>query len=251
MEAIWARYMVLLLSKRQRRQARQAFEDLIVPSAYTGMVEKMLTLKGMKGTPLGVGDLPAFDAAWYASLLSEMPDGRRITREILRARRAIDTDTILAPKSSSPLQLSKVKSISDFSAQVRDPLRRMVSGAPVAVDLAMDDATLIEDFKSWLANARKREPGHAKPIQDGQFKEWARYQVLAAFDLTLWSKVTGHRYTDETIADALWPGSRVDNVERLRKVTRPKLQQIWGESVGALRLWPQLARHRWILHGEA
>lgn len=48
------------------------------------------------------------------------------------------------------------------------------------------------------------------------------------------------KYTDSLIANAVWPDAEVDNSERLRKVTRPKIKEIFEGWSFVTRFWRQL-----------
>jgi hypothetical protein len=69
---------------------------------------------------------------------------------------------------------------------------------------------------------------------------------LAAFDFDLWAQLNNCEFTDSLIAQSLWPDSSVksevgsfDPIERLRKTTRPKVQEIISYST-VNRFWKQL-----------
>jgi hypothetical protein len=64
--------------------------------------------------------------------------------------------------------------------------------------------------------------------------------VLPAFDLDLWGRLRDVRFSDNLVANAIWPAAECDNVERLRKVTRRKIGEVLGAWAPLGRLWRQL-----------
>lgn len=117
---------------------------------------------------------------------------------------------------------------------------------PVMVNLALDDATLKEDFELWLSVMRDRITEEAGPIRlhkiDHDFLEKCHaMRVLAAFDLLTWRELTNATYTDAAIASWLWPdtgplsdGLFVERGERFRKVTKPLVKDFMT--------WPTVER---------
>ncbi len=101
-----------------------------------------------------------------------------------------------------------------------------LEGRPISVDTELDDKTLVESFKGWLANVRKEESEKVKrPYSESDFEKWNRYKLLQVFDIDAWSKITGVRITDNALASVLWPDNDMDAedispLDRLRKVTR-------------------------------
>jgi hypothetical protein len=103
---------------------------------------------------------------------------------------------------------------------------------PIAVDISLDDETLVECFQIWLTTIRKSLGKETpKPIWDKDFARWKKYGVLSAFDLLLWEKIKNYRYTDAYLGHALWleqnPDSDfVDTSERYRKTTKPLMKRV-------------------------
>ena len=117
----------------------------------------------------------------------------------------------------------------------------LVSAPPMIIDFEFDDETLILAFKVWLAGARGAlEKEFKYPIGEKNFDVWNKYNVLAAFDLTFWSDLKQIKFTDVFIANTLWPNEEIDIVERYRKVTKPKMNEIFQNWVFMRRYWKQL-----------
>ena len=91
------------------------------------------------------------------------------------------------------------------------------------IDCFCDDKTLINEFKEWLLTNRKKKTG---AVTQRELASWKEYGILNLFDLTLWVSANGAKYTDSTMANAIWPSEvGVGIVDRLRRVTRKKMQK--------------------------
>ncbi|PCR93252.1 hypothetical protein CP336_27440 [Pseudomonas fluorescens] len=107
-------------------------------------------------------------------------------------------------------------------------------GVPITVNLNSDDETLKQAFSSWLADVRSdTRERFKKPISDDDFQKWHKYKILAAFDLYQWAELIGVRFTNNQIANALFPPAStsiedrdVDMAERIRKVVKPTMEQV-------------------------
>ncbi len=106
-------------------------------------------------------------------------------------------------------------------------------GVPITIDLDNDDETLKEAFGIWLAGVRTEMNNRfKKPISEEEFEKWHKYQVLAAFDLYQWAEIKAIRFTNNQVANAIFPPETVsmedrdlDMGERIRKVVKPLLEQ--------------------------
>lgn len=107
-------------------------------------------------------------------------------------------------------------------------------GVPITVNLDSDDETLKHAFSLWLAGARSEmQERFKKPIGEEDFQKWHKYRILAAFDLYQWADIVGVRFTNNQIANALFPPASVsiedrdvDMAERIRKVVKPLIDQV-------------------------
>ena len=122
-------------------------------------------------------------------------------------------------------------------------------GVPITVDLDSDDETLKLAFSVWLAGIRSdMNEGFKKPISEDDFQKWHKYRILAAFDLYQWAEIKGVRFTNNQIANALFPPSSiafedrdVDMGERIRKVVKPLMEQsITSETVRLIKATTRL-----------
>ena len=57
--------------------------------------------------------------------------------------------------------------------------------------------------------------------------------------LYFWSRIHDIKFSDALIANAIWPHAEFDNTERLRKVTRPKADEVFSWK-SIQRFWRQL-----------
>lgn len=92
---------------------------------------------------------------------------------------------------------------------------------PLMVDASLDDDLLRAAFEDWLSerwlpgecDPDKQEPSARKlrPV-NAVLENWNRKGVLIAHDLTLWGQITGHRYSDKTIGNLIWPNLHVKKI---------------------------------------
>lgn len=111
---------------------------------------------------------------------------------------------------------------------------------PVSIDLDQDDETLKLSFEVWLADVRSELGPALKPFKERDFIEWNEFGLLPTFDLQFWATINNAKFTDNLIANAIWPDSEVDTTERIRKVTRLKISQVFDSWSLIGRLWRQL-----------
>ncbi|MQA57658.1 DUF6387 family protein [Pseudomonas piscis] len=125
-------------------------------------------------------------------------------------------------------------------------------GVPITVDLNSDDETLKLAFSVWLAGVRSdMNERFKKPISEDDFQKWHKYRILAAFDLYQLADITGTRFTNSQMANALFPPASVsiedrdvDMGERIRKVTKPLMDQtITFETVRLIRATTRLEKY--------
>lgn len=125
-------------------------------------------------------------------------------------------------------------------------------GVPITIDLNSDDETLKLAFSVWLAGVRSdMNERFKKPISEDDFQKWHKYRILAAFDLYQLADIIGVRFTNSQIANALFPPASVpvedrdvDMGERVRKVTKPLMDQIINmETVRLIRATTRLEKY--------
>ncbi|UVM55176.1 DUF6387 family protein [Pseudomonas sp. B21-012] len=125
-------------------------------------------------------------------------------------------------------------------------------GVPITVDLDNDDETLKLAFSVWLAGVRSEmSERFKKPIGDEDFQKWQKYKILAAFDLCQWAEIKGFRYTNNQLANALFPPESieledrdVDMAERVRKSVKPLVSQcVTQETVRLLSATARLEKY--------
>lgn len=125
-------------------------------------------------------------------------------------------------------------------------------GAPITVNLSNDDETIRQAFNVWLADVRNgMSERFEKPVSDEDFQKWQKYRVMAAFDLCQWAEIKGFRYTNNQLANALFPPESieyeerdVDMSERVRKLVRPLMSQCFThETVRLLEAAARLEMH--------
>lgn len=163
-------------------------------------------------------------------------------------------------KDAPPELLEEVVSIYENGSSLKKEALEKVGwlapefchGVPITVDLDSDDETLKLAFSVWLAGVRcDMNERFKKPISDDDFHKWHRYRILAAFDLYQWAEIKGIRFTNNQIANALFPPGAtsfedrdVDMGERIRKVVKPLMEQsITAETVRLIGATTRLERY--------
>jgi hypothetical protein len=222
--------------------ARDTFERLIVrqPARKSGR-SRFIDRSRKPGELLGVRELPAFDAAYIATMFAHSKSGAALLAEVTHIRKTRDSRSLWI-EPSPRVKNSRRESFADMVNHGTEPYRMpdVLSGIPVAVDIDQDDESLMSAFKFWLANARSILGPARRPIGAQDFSSWRDYGVLPVFDLRLWGELHHVRYSETLIADTLWPDAEFDSAERLRKVTRPKIKELFDDWALVGRFWRQL-----------
>lgn len=102
---------------------------------------------------------------------------------------------------------------------------------PLMIDINMDDETLKFFFDLWLKIVRNASGQSKRPFKDEDFAAWKKYGLLPAFDLSMWSVLTGQNYTDVFIAQTIWPDTNAsldgaDRTESYRKTTKKYMRNV-------------------------
>ena len=125
-------------------------------------------------------------------------------------------------------------------------LMNVDNGLPITVDLHFEDETIIEHFRSWLNEERRRTGERARrPFRQDDFDDWEHYKIRELFDLETWARLKGVRIPDNVLANALWPTPPQDisPLDVLRTTTRKKVGQVFSE-IAADRFYRQLYLER-------
>ncbi|RCX31037.1 DUF6387 family protein [Thioalbus denitrificans] len=219
--------------------AKELFDSLVVNENYTkGALASSL---GDISDLWGVKEPSGFDALYLAAVISSSPQGSNLFSELNTFRQS-QTPGKLFTELPETLKAQKRKSFGELIDWKSEPINpsEVISGFPLVVDLEQDDETLKIAFEVWLAGARA-ESGEAKnPYSTRDYATWRDYGVLQAFDLQFWARLNKARFTNNVISNAIWPLDEVDTTERLRKVTNPKIKEIFTDWTMARRLWRQV-----------
>ncbi len=195
-----------------------------------------------EGGGLGVRDLSVFEAHLFA----EVNQGDKYTEHIKLAKAGAAFCRGSKSKSDFPanwyealLEQRKTGEIRAHSA-VNNVGEKgffdvLEGWAPCVVDMHLDDETLKKSFELWLLLNRNAQSYVSKPIDSATLAEWQRKAVLPAFDLLLWSDITGTRLTEPMIGKLLWPDEAMDKWDglvdtgaRFRKVTKPTMAFVFN-----------------------
>lgn len=231
------------------KKAVEAFLSQIVQSKYKEQTGSNGLLAGNKNLNRAwpIQELSAFDLAYMAAIMSSHKTGGRILRDVRRFNRQRRSHELIL-KAPPPLDAARVNSSAVYSnyRSERVEVSEMVHGVPLTIDVTQDDETLKLAFSIWLAGAREILGGGKAPIGDKDFKAWKEYGLLQVFDLDFWGQLRGVRYSDALIAELLWPDAEFDPTERIRKVSRKKVYEIFHDWKFVLRFWRQLELGKYL-----
>lgn len=119
---------------------------------------------------------------------------------------------------------------------------RALNGFPITIDTQYDDETIINYFKSWLAEKRKTEGERVRrPFNQNDFDDWEHYKIREIFDLDIWATLMNVKILDKVIAHSLWPNPSDDfsPIDVLRTTARKKVKEVFTYNV-AVRFYRQL-----------
>jgi hypothetical protein len=201
----------------------------------------LLKTSSHPGDLLGVRELSAFDAAYISNMMGSTRKGRALQSRLAKIRRKRNSNALWV-EPTELIKRSQRQPWVDLVDPAKEPyqLPDVLSGVPAIIDVDQDDESLVIAFKLWLLNSRNILGPAKKPIGRREFIAWRVYRVLPYFDLTFWGDLHGLRYSETLIADVLWPHAAFNGPERLRKVTRPKMLQVFRDWSFANRFWRQL-----------
>lgn len=142
-----------------------------------------------------------------------------------------------------PIDTMRREELKSFSSSKEDPRPDTIMaslGASISddilhveVDLSAPDQIIVKDFRAWLKTARRTYSIESKnSFTESMRQDWSGYGVLPYLDLSLWARANNLPLTDAVMGNALFPDSDVvSNVERVRKVVRPKAKWLMNPSV--------------------
>lgn len=98
------------------------------------------------------------------------------------------------------------------------------------VDITASDERLIEEFKSWLKEARARakmvEPKPHK-FTSADLMKWHEKQVLPYIDLTNWAQLKDIKITQQEIGNVLFPNDYdISLDDRIRRTVKPLVEEL-------------------------
>jgi len=107
----------------------------------------------------------------------------------------------------------------------------------LSLNLSKPDHQLLDDFKRWLLDVRKKRG--KKPIRctEKKLNMWEKNKVLPYLDLTLIAKLESIDLKQYEIGGYLFPDDdKLDITEKIRKVVKPLAEQLLkDESISTLR----------------
>jgi hypothetical protein len=179
--------------------------------------------------------------------MSRSRTGNKVLIGVRRFNRLKRTHEILI--SAPPLMAAaRRRSFSNYTNDRTEPIHfsEVLHGVPLTIDITQDDETLKLAFRVWLAGTRAIVGQAKRPIGAKEFSEWKEYRILQVFDLEFWGRLNGLRYSDSLLARILWPDAEVDAEERLRKVSRKKMLEIFQDWSFVSRFWQQLELSKFL-----
>jgi hypothetical protein len=241
--------LTALRNTDDRKKAVEAFVGQVVKSKYKKQTGSNGLLAGKRNLNRAwpIQELSAFDLAYMAAIMSSHKTGNRILRGIRFFNRQRRSHELLlkAPPLLDAARCNSSAVYSNYRSE-RVEVSEMVHGVPLTIDITQDDETLKLAFGIWLAGARQILGGAKAPIGDKDFRAWKEYGLLQIFDLDFWGQLRGVRYSDALIAELLWPDAEFDSTERIRKVSRKKVYEIFHDWKFVLRFWRQLELSKYL-----
>ena len=230
-------------------KAISTFASLIVDSDYRDKDGSNGLLSGNRDLKLvwPVRELSAFDAAYLSALMSRCKAGKKVLNGARRFNRLKRTHE-LAINPPPLMAAARRRSFYEFINDRTEPVRpsEILHGLPLTIDITQDDETLKLAFQVWLSGARAILGQAKRPVGEKEFVEWKEYGILQVFDLEFWGRLNGLRYSDSLLARVLWPDAEIDGEERLRKVSRKKVDEIFRDWTFLMRFWRQLELSKFL-----
>ncbi|MFL1551690.1 DUF6387 family protein [Pseudomonas sp. D47] len=233
-------------------------EQQKISDFFFGIYPKQFDLPDNHIDPFPVKCMSASDLAVFSACWSKDPSWQALYQKLCSAVENVDSWTYLKDslgvineiyRNGSPL----IKETARNPGCIEYSTQPYIHGAAVTINLNHDDEAIKQAFSVWLEGMRSEMSERVKkPFNDDDLQKWQKYQVLAAFDLCQWAEIKGFRYTNNQLANALFPPESiglderdVDMTERVRKLVKPLITQcVTHETVRSLESSVRLAMHR-------
>lgn len=244
-ELVWRRSAKTILENTgDRQKVVDTYKNFVLSRSNENILEKSALLKETKHASeiWGIREIPPFYMAYLGCMINETSKGRELTEYLTELRKGKTLGKLYSSETPEFIKHAQKEGIDDWVEWDKEPfqMQDVIPRFPVVVDLDQDDETLKLAFEIWLAGVRSKIGEAPKPVSKKDFEYWKKYGLLPVFDLLFWAELNELKYTDALIANAVWPDTFVDNTERLRKVSKPKVNQIFGDWTFITRFWRQL-----------
>ncbi len=244
-ELVWRRTAKTVWENTgDREKALDTFKNLVLTRSSQDVSEKSMLLKETKHASevWGIREIPPFYMAYLGCMINESKRGRELTHYLTQLRKGKSLQELYSSETPEIIECAQKEGIGDWVEWDKEPfdMQDILPRFPVVVDLDQDDETLKLAFEIWLSGVRSELGKAPKPVSKKDFEYWLQYGLLPVFDLSFWADLNDLKYTDALIANSVWPDTYVDNTERLRKVSKPKVNQILGSWTFIIRFWRQL-----------
>lgn len=244
-ELVWRKSAKNILENTEDRQkVLDTYRKIVLSRSYENISEKSALLEKTKHASelWGVKEIPPFYMAYLGCMINETSKGRELTEYITQIRKEGTLGKLYCRETPELIKQALEEGMDGWVEWDKEPFQMhdVIPRIPVVVDLDQDDETLKMAFEIWLAGVRSEIGGAPKPVSEKDFESWKKYGLLPVFDLLFWAELNELKYTDALIANAVWPDTHVDNTERLRKVSKPKVNEIFGSWTFITRFWRQL-----------
>lgn len=234
----------ILENTGDRHEVSDIFKSLVLSRSEENISEKSALLEETKHASemWGIREISPFYIAYLGCMINETNKGRELTEYLTQLRKGKTLGKLNSSETPELIARARKEGLSDWVEWDKEPfqMQDVIPRFPVVVDLNQDDETLKFAFEIWLAGVRSEIGEAPKPVSKKDFENWKMYGLLPVFDLLFWAELNELKYTDALIANAVWPDTYVDNTERLRKVSKPKVNQILGDWTFITRFWRQL-----------
>lgn len=224
-------------------KAIKLFQELVLDKSLLSDLDKSSLLKEIRPTKelWGVQEIPAFYISYLNHMITSNERGLELSEKIKNIRLTKNGNELFV-EPSDIIKNALSDGFGEWVNWEKEPFTMpdVLPSFPVVLDLTQDDETLKLAFDIFLAGIRETLGAAPKPVSHKDFEDWKTYGILPVFDLVFWGELHNIKFTDTLIANFLWPDIDIDNTERLRKVTKPKIKQVldgWGF---VERFWRQL-----------
>ena len=163
---------------------------------------------------------------------SFMEDAEKMNLHSSQTTADINLRLEILEKYSLPMSTEVIESLNRENILHNRPPEIDIGDRFLEFDLNASDEVIIADFKKWLEIERK---GYApnyppKSFSNSEIQSWCKHQLLAYWDIKTVCEFEKINIKNHEIGSILFPDEPdVDTSERVRKVIKPKVDEVFTE----------------------